>query len=151
MYATLIFGQKVEGTYENINLVIVYDYSLWYYNETQSHQTPWSSDSHSLSTSYVIFFESQDQECFVVVAIGIGFHNPANKDDANEYAKVDRKKNPLRHQPYKKTIGNRRKLIDEEVVFPGEENVKWFSSKRSSLLCEAHIEVTISEWNRLWL
>lgn len=92
MYATLIFGQKVKGTYENINLVIVYDYSLWYYNETQSHQTPWSSDSHSLSTSYVIFFESQDQECFVVVAIGIGFHNPANKDDANEYAKVDRKK-----------------------------------------------------------
>lgn len=94
MYATLIFGQKVEGTYENINLVIVYDYSLWYYNETQTHQTPWSSDSHSLSASYVIFFESQDQECFVVVAIGIGFHNPANKDDANEYVKVDRKKVP---------------------------------------------------------
>lgn len=148
MYATLIFGQKVEGTYENINLVIVYDYSLWYYNETQTHQTPWSSDSHSLSISYVIFFESQDQECFVVVAIGIGFHNPANKDDANEYVKVDRKKS-LEASTLQKTIGSIRKLIDEEVVFPGEENIKWFSSKRSSLLCEAHIEITISEWNRL--
>lgn len=57
-------------------------------------------------------------------------------------------KKSLEASTLQKTIGYIRKFIDEEVVFPGE-NIKWFSSKRSSLLCEAHIEVTISEWNRL--
>lgn len=149
MHATLIYGQKVAGTCENINLVIVYDCSFWYYNETQSHQTPWSSGSYCLSTSYVIFPDSQDQVCFVVVAIGIGFHNPANKDDANEYAKVDRKKS-LEASTLQKPIGIRGKLVDREVVISGEENVKWlFSSKMSSLLCETHTEVKIYELNRL--
>lgn len=122
MLATLIFGQKVADTCENINLIIVYDCSFWYYNETQSHQTPWSSGSHSLFTSYVIFPGSQDQRCFVVVAIGIGFHNHANKDDTNEYTKVDRKKS-LEASTLQKTIGNRGKFVDGEVVFPGEENI----------------------------
>lgn len=118
IHATLIFGQKVAGTCENLDLVIVYDCSFWYYNEAQSHQTP----SHSLSTS-VIFPESQHQKCFVVVAIGIGFHNYENKDDTNEYTKVDRKKKSLEASTLQKTIGNRGKFVDGEVVFPGEENI----------------------------